>query len=331
MGKRITLFLLGLILVASCKDANPDTPKTDDKPVKIVRVITPQFNPDSAYQYIQNQVDFGPRVPNSKGHLACASWLNSKLQSFGAETIIQKGEVTAFNGDKLNIQNIIGQFSPEKTQRILLFAHWDTRPVADKDIKDADKPIDGANDGGSGVGVLLEIARQFSLKEPNYGIDIIFFDAEDYGTFRGRSSSMKDDWCLGSQYWGKNPPIPNYRPKYGILLDMVGEKNAQFPKEYFSTYFARNVVDKVWNTGRRLGYSNYFISTELVYNQQITDDHRYVNILANIPSIDIISYDPNQNKFGDYHHTHADNMDIIDKNSLKAVGQTVIEVIYQEK
>ena len=225
----------------------------------------------------------------------------------------------------------IGQFSPEKTKRILLFAHWDTRPVADKDIKDADKPIDGANDGGSGVGVLLEMARQFSLKEPNYGVDIIFFDAEDYGTFKGRSSSMKDDWCLGSQYWGKNPPIPNYRPKYGILLDMVGEKNAQFPKEYFSTYFAKNVVDKVWNTGRRLGYSNYFISTELGYNQQITDDHRYVNILANIPSIDIISYDPNQNKFGDYHHTHADNMDIIDKNSLKAVGQTVIEVIYQEK
>lgn len=328
MGKRIIVFLIGLIIVASCKDENQDNPKSDKKPIKIERVITPQFNADSAYQYIQNQVDFGPRVPNSASHKACASWLDSKLQRFGAKTIIQKGVVTAFNGDKLNIQNIIGQFSPEKTQRILLFAHWDTRPVADKDIKDTQKPIDGANDGGSGVGVLLEMARQFSIKEPKYGIDIIFFDAEDYGTFIGQKSRIAEDWCLGSQYWAKNPPIANYRPKYGILLDMVGEKNATFPIDEISARYARNIVEKVWSTGRRLGYSNYFIP---VQSGAITDDHKFVNEIANIPSIDIISFDPNSGRFGDYHHTHADNMDIIDKNSLKAVGQTVMEVVYQEK
>jgi Zn-dependent M28 family amino/carboxypeptidase len=329
MGKRITLFLLGLIIISSCKEEGKNSAKTDTTPIKIERIITPLFNQDSAYQYIQNQIDFGPRVPNSAAHLACASWLDSKLQSFGAKTIIQKGEVTAFNGDKLNIQNIIGQFSPEKTQRLLLFAHWDTRPVADKDVKDTDKPIDGANDGGSGVGVLLEMARQFSIKKPNYGVDIIFFDAEDYGTFIGQKSQIAEDWCLGSQYWGKNPPIENYRPKYGILLDMVGEKNVQFLKETTSLTYASAVVSKVWNTGASLGYSNYFINKKTYGG--ITDDHVFVNILAGIPAIDIIGFGPNSNTFGKYHHTHADNMDVIDKNSLKAVGQTVMEVVYQER
>lgn len=327
MGKRI-IIALSILAVFSCKEETPNKPIADKTPVKFERVITPQFNQDSAYQFIQNQVDFGPRVPNTPAHSACAKWLDAKLQSYGATTIVQEAVVTAFNGDKLNMQNIIGQFSPEKAQRILLFAHWDTRPVADKDITDTKKPIDGANDGGSGVGVLLEMARQFSLKEPNHGVDIIFFDAEDYGTFEWENKYHENSWCLGSQYWGKNPPIANYRPKYGILLDMVGEKNAQFPVDEISAKYARSIVEKVWNTGRRLGYSNYFVP---IQKGGIIDDHKYVNELANIPSIDIISFDPHTGKFGDYHHTHADNMEIIDKNSLKAVGQTVLEVVYQEK
>lgn len=331
MGKRIIALLVIVGFIASCnEEETPTTPSaTLVKPVK--RVVTPVFNSDSAYQFIQQQVDFGPRVPNSQSHTNCAAWLELKLAEYGAKTLVQEGVVTAFNGDKLNIKNIIGQFNSDKKSRILLFAHWDTRPFADKDNERKNEPIDGANDGGSGVGVLLEMARQFSLKDPTLGVDIIFFDGEDYGAIQGGSQQMEDDWCLGSQYWGGNPPIPNYRPRYGILLDMVGAKNAQFPKEYFSLYFARNVVDKVWNTARKLGYSNYFINKELSSYQAITDDHRYINILANIPSIDIISYDPNQNTFGDFHHTHEDNMKIIDKNTLKAVGQTVMEVVYQEK
>ncbi|MGB1039247.1 MAG: M28 family peptidase [Flavobacteriales bacterium] len=328
MGKKLVVIVGLLGILFSCKE---EIKPTKNKPQIISKVVTPIFNADTAYQFIQSQVDFGPRVPNSEAHANCAVWLENTLMKYGAKTLVQEGEVTAFNGDKLQIKNIIGQFSPEKTSRVLLFAHWDTRPVADKDTEDKDKPIDGANDGGSGVGVILEMARQFSIKAPTVGVDVIFFDAEDYGTFKGSMSTMADDWCLGSQYWGKNPPIENFRPKYGILLDMVGEKNAQFPKEYFSLYFARNVVEKVWSTAQKLGYSNYFINRELSGYQAITDDHRYVNILANIPSIDIISYDPDRNKFGDYHHTHDDNMSVIDKNSLKAVGQTVMEVVYQEK
>lgn len=334
MGNKLIVFIIATLILLACGGEEtkiPPATKVTDNPEKIERVETPVFNQDSAYQFIQTQVDFGPRVPNTKSHSACAKWLESKLTNYGAKTIVQEGEVKAFNGDKLQIKNIIGQFSPKKTQRLMLFAHWDTRPVADKDDERKSEPIDGANDGGSGVGVLLEIARQLSEKKPTVGVDIIFFDAEDYGTFEGSMSTLNDDWCLGSQYWAKNPPIANYRPKYGILLDMVGAKNAQFPKEYISMYYAKNVVEKVWSTARALGYGNYFIQTELKNYQAITDDHLYVNNLANIPSIDIISYDPNQNTFGDFHHTHEDNMEIIDKNTLKAVGQTVTEVIYQER
>jgi Zn-dependent M28 family amino/carboxypeptidase len=334
MGKKLSIVGVGLLLLASCGGEETQTIKPANeqtKPTDFVVVQTPVFNQDSAYQFIQTQVDFGPRVPNTQAHSNCADWLEKTLANYGATTLVQKGVVTAFNGDKLNMKNIIAQFSPEKSKRVMLFAHWDTRPVADKDSERKSEPIDGANDGGSGVGVLLEMARQFNLKEPTVGVDIILFDAEDYGTFEGSISSMKDSWCLGSQYWAENPPIANYRPAYGILLDMVGAENAQFPKEYISMYHARNVVEKVWSTAKKLGYGNYFIDTELNQYQAITDDHLYVNALANIPSIDIISYDPKQNTFGDFHHTHEDNIDIIDKNTLKAVGQTVMEVVYQER
>ncbi len=334
MGKKLVIFVVVLMFLGSCggNENRPIKPAARTKTNQhLPAVVTPSFNQDSAFQFIQSQVDFGPRVPNSKAHSNCAIWMEKKLNDYGATTLVQEAVVTAFNGDKLNMKNIIAQFSPEKSRRIMLFAHWDTRPVADKDDKRKSEPIDGANDGGSGVGVLLEIARQFSLKEPTVGVDIILFDAEDYGTFEGSISSMPDSWCLGSQYWANNPPVLNYQPKYGILLDMVGGSNAKFPKEYISMYHARNVVEKVWSTAKKLGFSNYFIDTELTQYQAITDDHLYVNALANIPSIDIISYDPNENSFGDFHHTHEDNMEIIDKNTLKAVGQTVMEVVYQER
>ncbi len=333
MGKKISILVLSLAFLASCggEEKAKIQPAHKEKPREVARVKTPVFNQDSAYQFIQAQVDFGPRVPNTEAHRNCATWLETTLKNYGATTLVQEAVVTAFNGDKLNMKNIIAQFSPEKAKRVMLFAHWDTRPVADKDTQRKSEPIDGANDGGSGVGVLLEIARQLYQTEPNIGVDIILFDAEDYGTFEGSISSMKDSWCLGSQYWAENPPIANYRPAYGILLDMVGAANAQFPKEYISMYHARKVVEKVWTTAKKLGYGNYFIEKELSQYQAITDDHLYVNALANIPSIDIISYDPIENTFGDFHHTHEDNMDIIDKNTLKAVGQTVMEVVYQEQ
>lgn len=295
-------------------------------------LVTPDFNADSAYHYIETQVNFGPRVPNTPQHLECSNYLAETLKRFGADVIVQEAKVKAFDNTTLNIRNIIGQFQPEKNDRILLFAHWDTRPFADHDPdpQKRNNPIDGANDGGSGVGVLLEIARH--LKEyPTYpGVDIIFFDAEDYGIPDHINVQYKPDtWCLGSQYWGQNPHKRNYYARFGILLDMVGAANAQFYKEQFSMQYAPRMVDHIWKVAGELGYSAWF---NFNTGGMITDDHVYVYKYLKIPSVNIIQHDPaSETSFGHYWHTHADNMDNIDRYTLKAVGQTVMEVIYREK
>lgn len=327
---------ISLLFFISCEPVEVENPKEINKieEPKKPSVLTPVFNMDSAFLYVQKQVDFGPRVPNTKEHVACAEWLASELNRHGFDTLVQRGKVLAFNGNVLNIQNIIGQFNPTAKERVMFCAHWDTRPFADRDTINKNKPIDGANDGASGVGVLLEVARQVSLKNPNIGLDIIFFDAEDYGAVQVSETmqdltSMSHTWCLGSQYWCKNPPILNYNPKYGILLDMVGAEDAIFPKDAVSRHYAGGLVNKVWKTAQNMGYGNYFVNQ---LAGAITDDHTYINEMTNIPVIDIIHYVPNGNygDFGKFHHTHADNMDIVNKNTLGAVGQVMLEVIYQE-
>lgn len=299
-------------------------------------ITVPSFNSDSAYFFIQKQVDFGPRVPNTDPHIVCGAYLVSTLKSYGAEVTEQNFSEQAYNGTTLHLKNIIASYNPNVQKRILLAAHWDTRPYADKDTEGRYEPIDGANDGGSGVGVLLEIARIMSKNEkPNTGIDIIFFDGEDYGEHEDventplKNGMVKIWWCLGSQYWADNPHVRGYSAYYGILLDMVGANNARFYKEGGSMQFAPKVMKKVWNTARGLGYSNYFITTN---SPGIMDDHIFVNRDAKIPMIDIVEYKSNSPSyyFGDYHHTKNDNMSIIDKQTLQAVGETVLYTIYNE-
>ncbi len=299
-------------------------------------ITVPSFNSDSAYYFIQKQVDFGPRVPNTDAHIVCGEYLVNQLKSYNAIVTVQKFSEQAYNGTMLHFKNIIATYNPKARKRVLLAAHWDTRPYADKDVEGRYEPIDGANDGGSGVGVLLEIARILSKNEkPNAGIDIILFDGEDYGEHEDventplKNNLVKIWWCLGSQYWSKNPHIPKYSAYYGILLDMVGASNARFFKEGGSMQFAPKVAQKVWATARSLGYSNYFINTN---SPGIMDDHIFVNRDAKIPMIDIVEYDPDSPTyyFGDYHHTRKDNMSIIDKQTLQAVGETVLYTIYYE-
>jgi Zn-dependent M28 family amino/carboxypeptidase len=315
-----------------CNDPKPkDKSKPKVEKPKVQPLPPPVFKADSAYQFIQDQVNFGPRVPNTDAHKKCADYLVQKMEGFGLKVIRQKGQVKAYNGKPLDIQNIIAQFDSANPNRVLLFAHWDSRPYADRDDERKAVAIDAANDGGSGVGVLMEIGRLLNESEikPRVGVDIIFFDAEDYGQPNGTIiAHQSNTWCLGSQYWARNNPIPNYYAKYGILLDMVGAKDAVFPKEMNSMNYAPGVVNKVWATAAKLGYSNYFIPKREF--RGITDDHLYVNMIAGIPSIDIIHYRPDVNDFGSFHHTHDDNMDIIDKTTLKAVGETVLTVIYSE-
>lgn len=323
------LFLAGMVaLISSCKaKANKDDSQKTE-------VATPTFNADSAYSYTKIQVDFGPRVPNTTKHDKCGAYLVNQLKKFGAKVTEQKTVVTAYDGTPLHIDNIIGSYKPETHKRVILFAHWDTRPWADNDSNKENwhKPILGANDGASGVGVLLEIARQIQKESPEIGIDIAFFDAEDYGTPQWAKQQKDDEnaWCLGTQYWAENPHVDNYTARFGILLDMVGGRNATFVQEGFSRDAAQNIVDKVWSRASKLGFSSYFVNSTGGY---ITDDHVFINKIAKIPSVDIIQTNANNQDatFPYYWHTLKDNMTSVDKKTLGIVGQTVMAVIYNEK
>lgn len=321
------LYILFAAAMISCSQTpSSSSAKVESQPVKQQDV--PAFDADSAWVFVENQVKFGPRVPNSEAHVACGNYLASELKRFGAQVYEQEATLTAYNGTQLKAKNIIGSYNPENSKRVLLFAHWDSRPYADHDKDPANhkKPIDGADDGASGVGVLLEMVRQFSIKSPAIGIDIIFFDAEDYGTPEFVKEYKENTWCLGAQFWAKNPHVKGYKADFGILLDMVGAKNASFFKEATSMRYAPQIVEEVWSTARDLGYGKFFINAE---GGAITDDHQYVILGRNIPCIDIIYTDPeSDNGFGPHWHTQNDTMDNIDRETLKAVGQTVLQVVY---
>ncbi len=336
MMGRAFIFVICLCSMLFCCESSK---KSIDHPgaKHLLKTITvPSFDSDSAYYFIQKQVDFGPRVPNTDAHRICGAYLVRKLKSYGAQVIEQDFSEQAYDGKTLYLKNIIASYNTKAQKRILLAAHWDTRPFADKDFEGRYEPIDGANDGGSGVGVLLEVARNIGKNDrPDIGVDIILFDGEDYGEHADVKDPPRKNglvqiwWSLGSQYWAKNPHVPKYSAYYGILLDMVGAKNARFHKEGGSMQFAPKVVQRVWNTARSLGYSNYFINTN---SPGIMDDHIFVNRDAKIPMVDIVEFDPDSPTyyFGDYHHTRKDNMGIINKQTLQAVGETVLYTIYNE-
>lgn len=330
-----SLFVFSTVLILSaCSNSTEkadDTKNTSSPEVKIkAHVNPPDFNADSAYVFVKTQADMGPRTPGSKAHEACAKFMQQKLSAYGAELIVQKGTATTYDQKKWGMKNIIASFNSEVRSRVLLCAHWDSRPFCDRDSIESNKkkPCPGVNDGASGVGVLLEVARQLAQKKCAIGIDIIMFDLEDYGQNDNSFPYMENSWCLGSQYWAQNPHQPGYFAKYGVLLDMVGAKNATFPREGQSVFFASSIVDKVWRTASNLNYAQYFVDET---KGETTDDHVYINKLANIPCIDILGFDIQRNDFFAHHHRASDTMDNIDKAILKAVGQTLLEVIYNEE
>lgn len=335
--KNKKLFLLSVFLLLFFTGCHRRKPVTEEKEITLAPLLpAPDFNPDSAYAFIAKQVSFGPRIPDSPPHDKCAHYLYDKFGQYKADVRVQEFQADSYNGQELSLKNIIASWDKDKPRRILLASHWDTRPFADKDTVNPRRPFDGANDGASGVGILMEIARILSTqKHPEVGIDIILFDGEDYGPPEFDEDPDNDQntstiwWCLGSQYWSKNPHEKRYSAYYGILLDMAGAKNAHFYKEGGSIQFAKKITDKVWNIAERSGYSDYFINER---SPGITDDHIFINQYRHIPTIDIIDYDPNRpdSYFPPYHHTHQDNMSIIDRNTLKAVGQTLLNVVYNE-
>lgn len=292
-----------------------------DEKTEVVKQDIPLFSADSAYSFIEKQIGFGPRVPNTKAHDSCAAYLFNKLKSFGANVSYQTGEVKTFDGKTLKLKNIVAKYGENHPTNIMIMAHWDSRPWADRDPKTKDKPVLGADDGASGVAVALELARQLQKKDPGVDVIILLDDAEDYGSEDGDPES----WCLGTQHWIKNYDWKSANISYGILLDMVGGKNAHFVQEGVSVQYAQNILDKVWSAAGRAGFSDYFLYQKA---NGITDDHTFINQYTSIPCIDIVNY--YNNSFPAWHHTIYDTLDNIDKSTLNAVGNTLMQLLYEK-
>ncbi|OEK06835.1 M28 family peptidase [Roseivirga misakiensis] len=327
-------FLIFCCSLALCACGSGESSSSDSKKAEPLKTA-PAISADSAYAFVQRQVDFGPRVPNSNAHRETSKWLKSKFESYGASVTMQEFTDYVYDGTKVELTNIIASFYPEKKKRIMLSAHWDTRPFSDQGPDDKYAAIDGANDGASGVGVLLEVARVLSQSaDPNVGVDIILFDGEDWGEHDEVASKelpvdKRTWWCLGSQYWSKNKHKANYSAFYGILLDMVGAPNATFYYDTVSQENAGRVLQSVWSIAERLGYGSMF-KMELGFGR-ITDDHVYINEDARIPMIDIIDYRPGTDVgFTPAWHTENDNMDNISKETLGKVANVIMTVLYNE-
>jgi len=324
MKKMINLALATIILAtASCGTGSSATQDASGSDTATSTAAIPQFDADSAYNFTAAQCAFGPRVPGTDAHAKCGEMLIAKLQSWADSVIVQEAPVTTFDGKHLTARNIVAQFNPAAEGRILLLAHWDCRPWADQD-EDPNmhtQPVMGANDAASGVAVLLEVARQLKAQPSAMGVDILLVDVEDWG-----DSDNEESWALGTQYWARHPHVEGYKPLYGILLDMVGARGARFAPEYYSINYAPAITQKVWNIAREVGYSTFFKSDG---GGAVTDDHVAVNE-AGIPCIDIIDMrQGSQHGFFDGWHTTHDTMDNIDRATLKAVGQTLLHVLYK--
>jgi len=323
----------GAIIFNRCYAHTDQVNEVDE--VDNVKPVGPDFNADSAYTFCAAQCAFGPRTMNSEAHEKCAEWIIRKFESFGCKVKLQKADLKGYDGTTLRSTNIIASYNPEASQRILLCAHWDSRPWADNDPDEANHhtPIMAANDGASGVAVMLEIARLLAAASndalsANLGIDFVCFDAEDWGVPQWSDVQAEDSWALGAQHFASNLPYTDGTlPQYGILLDMVGGQGAKFYREGMSMQYAPEIVKNVWRAARQAGYGSYFPRQDGGF---ITDDHTPLNQIAGIPTIDIIPYYPDcsQSNFGPTWHTIQDDMEHIDKNTLKAVGQTLIQLLF---
>ena len=291
------------------------------------------FSADSAYAYIAQQLAFGARVPGSQAHEACGDWLVSELARHGAQVKNQHGTMTNYAGQPQAIRNIVAILEGNTSDAVLLCAHWDCRPWSDEEelYEHRFEPVMGANDGASGVGVILEMVRQLTLRKAKGEfiptVQVVFFDCEDMGTPNHYTGVQRDNtWCLGSQFWAKEYKSSTVNCQYGVLLDMVGDPSATFPKEYFSMQYAGGYMEQLWRTAQRLGYGRYFVQQATYY--PITDDHYYVSTIAGIPCVDIIDYKTNtETGFAEWWHTQHDDIQNINKQTLQAVGETVLTTI----
>jgi hypothetical protein len=293
--------LLALLAAASCRPATPPR----------------EFDGQTAFGYLETQVGFGPRIPGTAGHERMAGWLDSLLRTRADTLLVQSWVHTTGKGVRLPLRNFLARFNPAASERILFLAHWDTRPRADRDPTDSTRPVPGANDGASGVAVLLGMADALKARPPRVGVDLLFVDGEDYGNFE----TEKDDVLIGSRYYARHL-APGPRPLYAVLVDMVGDRDLTIKQEGQSLLAAPEVVDLVWSEARKLGYAQYFLPTP---GPTLTDDHVEL-IKVGIRAIDVVDFEyggPDNR----YWHTREDTLDKVSAASLQVVGDVMMALV----
>jgi Zn-dependent M28 family amino/carboxypeptidase len=319
----LSLLLTTLVAAAGCEKVTSrfSGPKT-------------AFDAKAAMSYAQAQVDFGPRVPGTPAHEKAGDWIVSEMKKRSDSVVVQSWTQTTAKGDKLPMRNILARINPSATQRVLYVTHWDTRPTADNDanLGARAQSFAGANDGASGVGLFMALADLWKKTPPSVGVDLLFVDGEDWGSFDPDSAGNYPDALFGSQYFANNLPSPDYKPLYGVLFDMIGDADLQIYQEANSVQNAPEVVRKVWDTANDLGYSRYFMNE---VGEAVTDDHMPLlkNGLRVIDVLDI-QYGPLPSSHNgythaspDYHHTSQDTMDKISAHSLQVVGDVAATLV----
>lgn len=307
----IRLLPLMVLVVTGCPSAGQSNA---DATTTALQSVAPRLSGDSAYEHIRTQVAFGPRVPNTEGHRAQLAWMVEYLKERADTVLVQSWTHKTTKGHAIQLANVFARINPNAEDRILLLAHWDTRPTADQDRDETKRelPISGANDGASGTALLLEMANVMAKTRPDIGVDILLVDGEDYGP---------GDMYLGARYFAANLP-PGYRPLYGILVDMIADRNPQYPVESNSKEMAPEVVERVWRTAEQLGFGQYFRRSS---QGAIEDDHVPLNH-AGIRTIDIIDFDYGSGN--EFWHTSGDVLENTSPLGLEVVGSVLMELIY---
>lgn len=311
---RLWLFILLAFLMGCSENKSGKS----EQVAEIPKISIPSFDAENAFRYLEAQVSFGPRVPNTNAHRQCLDYLNIELQKYADEVKLQNFNDVAY-GKNLSLTNLIASFNKNSEKRILLAAHWDTHPWADQDLnpKNHDKPIDGANDGASGVAVLIEVARILKNNPPPIGVDIVLFDGEDYA-----KPTDVPAYLRGSKYFAKNKPA-NYNPMFGILLDMIGDAQLEIPKEGYSLRYAPDIIKLVWSIAKDLDLPEFVDEPGL----EIIDDHLPLNEVG-IKTINLIDFNfPDESNR--YWHTLEDTPDKCSPRSLEVVGKVLLNIIYR--
>ena len=298
-------FLLTILILITACDARPQT----------------AFDGQAALGYVKTQLDFGPRIPGSDGHRKTGDWIVQKMRPLADTVIEQRWNHVTAAGDTLPLRNILARYKPQLKERILYLTHWDTRPVADASpiLGDKQKPVPCANDGASGPAMFIALAEVLKKTPPQYGVDLLFVDGEDYGNF-----ARDEDVLLGSKYFADHLPSADYRPLYGVLWDMIGDADLKIYQEVNSIQSAPEIVARVWQTAEDLGYKNYFIPQT---GSAVTDDHLPL-IKKGLRVIDVIDIDyVEQGGSKDYHHTIYDTIDKVSAHSLQVVGDVAVTLV----